>query len=149
MKVRLLKSISGKQRVGSIIEVAEAYARNYLLPQKIAVVATAQVLSEVAHDQQRSADQQKKQADNIIKLTAQLAATKLTISRPANSKGTLFAALKLDDIVTAIAKQLHITIEPIGMEPAHIKNVGRNAVVLEVNATTKIPLTVEVTGQPT
>lgn len=118
MKVVMLKT-------GDVKEVAEGYARNYLIPHKLAIPATTGAL--------RLAEEQKKsQAEQEVKLRAddeamhgKLKDLTINITAKANAEGGLFAALGAKDICAAILaeQQLNLKEEDIKL-PENIKKLG-------------------------
>ena len=74
MKILLLKDVKGLGRQGDIKDVALGYAQNFLLPQKLAVVASPKVIEE-------QKERQKKQATDLVKMQEMALATKKEIER--------------------------------------------------------------------
>ena len=94
MKVVILKTTDKIGQKGEIKNVASGYARNFLFPEKIAMLATEGIIAKIQADQKQSkakaeSDQQKK-----AKIGAQIAAKKIILSHKANKSGKLFAAIK-------------------------------------------------------
>ncbi|OQA44092.1 MAG: 50S ribosomal protein L9 [Parcubacteria group bacterium ADurb.Bin305] len=74
MKILLLKDVKGLGRQGDIKDVALGYAQNFLLPQKLAVVASPKVIQE-------QKERQKKQATDLVKMQEMALAAKKEIER--------------------------------------------------------------------
>ena len=73
MKVVLLQEVKKLGKKGEILEVAEGYARNFLLPKKLAAAATADTLNQLQQQKAAAADRQKRQLEEAKLLAAQLA----------------------------------------------------------------------------
>ncbi len=130
MKVKLLVTVPGIGSAGAIVDVSDPQARNYLLPKKLAVIATHEVL-KIHHDQEKSqAHQAAKEEASIKSLVANLENQTLHLSGKANAQGKLFAAIKTSDIQQAILQQFHCTLAHVTCKPDHLKNLGTHQVEL-------------------
>ncbi len=130
MRVLLVQRVAGLGRPGEFHEVSDAYARNFLLPRKLAQTATASVLA--AHDQaqKHQAAAAAQQVAQWRALREQLESTKLPLTGKANQQGRLFAALKATDVVTAIHALTGVRPTGLRMTPEHLKDQGESSVVL-------------------
>ena len=105
MKVILQKDVKGKGKKGQMIDVAEGYARNFLLPQKLAVIATADAMNTMNLQAKAKA-----KADAEAKAAAQAIAEKLKscqvkISAKGGNGGKLFGAVTGKEIAAALKAQ--------------------------------------------
>ena len=105
MKVLFLKGIQSVARPGEVKEVADGYARNFLLKNQLAVVATQQVV-----DQWRASAKTKELVNertirNAKKISRKLVGVTVTVSAKANDRGTLFASLPLEKVIAALDQQ--------------------------------------------
>ena len=105
MKVILQKDVKGKGKKGQMIDVAEGYARNFLLPQKLAIIATADAMNTMNLQAKAKA-----KADAEAKAAAQAIAEKLKscqvkISAKGGNGGKLFGAVTGKDIAAALKEQ--------------------------------------------
>ena len=121
MKVILQQDVRGQGKKGQLIEVAEGYARNFLLPRKLAVPATADAVNTM-----KLKDKAKKAEDARLKAEAEAAAEKLKsaqvkVSARAGANGKLFGAVTSKEVSDALlaqhgielAKQKIVMDEPI------------------------------------
>ncbi|MBR5342386.1 MAG: 50S ribosomal protein L9 [Oscillospiraceae bacterium] len=140
MKVILTQDVKGQGKRGQLIDVSDGYARNYLLPRKLATEATADNLNTMKMNDKAAAEKaarEKAQAEEIAKKLEDL--TVLVMARGGGS-GRLFGAVTSDEIASALKAQHGITIDRrkiVQEEP--IKNVG--------TYTLKCRLGYEVTGK--
>lgn len=131
MQVILLKDV---RRVGSahdIKDVADGFAYNFLIPQKLAEIATPEKLKEVeAQKAKREAERQEQEKQLDTKVAA-LRGKSVTIAAKATDKGGLFKGIVEKDIALAIRGQhsLEIAEDIIGLS-APIKTVGEHKVSL-------------------
>ena len=145
MKIVLRSDVSGIGRKGDVREVADGYARNYLLPRGLAFKATPGVEAQAESMRRaRSLKQASELAD--AKIVAELlSGSSLRIAVRSGKEGKLFGSVGSADIVTAIAKQLGVTIERRQVElPEPIKAVGTYQVPVELHSELTVPVTVEV-----
>lgn len=108
MKVILQQDVKGQGKKGQMIEVAEGYARNFLLPRKLAVLATADAMNTM-HLREKA----KRAEDQRLKAEAEAAAEKLKsaqvkIPARAGANGKLFGAVTSKEISDALSAQYGI-----------------------------------------
>lgn len=111
MKVILLQEVKGKGVEGDVVEVADGFANNYLLPQKFAVKATAGNMKQL---EQRRHNIAKREAGRIAtaeELKAKLGDVKLTIEARVGDEGQLFGSVTTQMIADALADQYGIQID--------------------------------------
>ena len=145
MKVVLRSDVSGIGRKGDVREVANGYARNFLLPRGLAFKATPGVEAQAEGMRRaRSLKQASELADAKV-LAEALGATPLRIAVRAGKEGKLFGSVGSSDIASAIEKQLGLTIERRQIDlPEPIKAVGTYQVPVELHAELTVPVTVEI-----
>ena len=145
MKVVLRSDVSGIGRKGDVREVANGYARNFLLPRGLAFKATPGVEAQAEGMRRaRSLKQASELADAKV-VAEQLTASPLRIVVRAGKEGKLFGSVGSADVVAAIAKQLGVTIERRQVElPEPIKAIGTYQVPVELHSELTVPVTVEV-----
>ncbi|MBN2467378.1 MAG: 50S ribosomal protein L9 [Deltaproteobacteria bacterium] len=105
MKVILLEDDPRLGKIGDVIQVKDGYARNHLIPRKVAVPASSQNLKSLTH--QKSLIQQKQ---NRVKKEAEVIAEKIeglscTIAKPAGEEDKLFGAVTSLDIVESLKEE--------------------------------------------
>ena len=125
MKVILLETIEKVGNVGEIVEVSEGYGRNYLLPKKLAMIATPQAEIEIQKKMaELKAQEEAKQAE-LSKFAASLAEITLTIPAKAGEEGKLFGSVTSADITELLTEKAKTEIEKSQLElPEPIKAVG-------------------------
>lgn len=105
MKVILLQDVKKIGQIGQIKEVADGYALNYLIPQKLAAQYGSQIASQALISKQTVALKQVKQGQEIDKLFNKLAGKSLEIKVKANQQGHLYKAIHLAEVIDLIAKK--------------------------------------------
>ena len=125
MKVLLRQDIDKVGKRGEIVEVADGYARNCLLPQQLAAKATAENIRRLEAEHREIERQAKAERDQLKELAARLETVSCTLTAAANETGTLYAAVSAEDIIKALQEGESIELKPeclVLEEP--IKEVG-------------------------
>ena len=145
MKVILVKDDKGSGKAGDTLNVAEGYARNFLLKNGLAVEASAKNLNELAG--KKASEQHKldvEKAENE-KIAAALEGKDVTITAKAGQGGKLFGAVKTSAVADAIAKQHSIKIDKkkIVMN-SEIKSFGDFEATIKMSQGVSCKLTIRV-----
>ena len=104
MKVLLLADVKGQGKKDQIVEVSDGYARNFLLPKKLAVPADAQILNDVRNKEaakQHKLDEEKKNAQEYA---AKLQSVVVKIVMPAGADNRLYGSVTTKDIADALER---------------------------------------------
>lgn len=145
MKVILVKDVKGSGKAGDTLNVAEGYARNFLLKNGLAVEASAKNLNVLAG--KKASEQHKldvEKAENE-KIAAALKGKDVTITAKAGQGGKLFGAVKTSAVAEAIAKQHSVKIDKkkIVMN-SEIKSFGDYEATIKMSQGVSCKLTVKV-----
>jgi large subunit ribosomal protein L9 len=105
MKLLLKESIKNVGRVGDVVEVSAGYARNYLIPQDLAVEPTPGNLKKVEARRQEIERQERERREQQAALIKQLTGVEVTLERKANEQGHLFGSVGATDIAKALQAQ--------------------------------------------
>lgn len=120
------------KKTGNIQDVSEGYARNYLLPKGLAVIATKEGVHAVEEQQQKLAYEQQQREAKWQKWASDLPAATVKLTAAANEDGTLFGALPESAILNGLNAQQHIALPPEWIRvPGPIKHVGQFTVDVE------------------
>jgi large subunit ribosomal protein L9 len=103
MKVLLRQDVPNVGIIGDVVEVGEGYARNYLLPQRVAVTPTAANLKRVEVEKVERELAAKQRLEVLKAVAAKLAGTSVTIKAKANEMGHLFGSVTEQHIADALA----------------------------------------------
>ncbi len=145
MKVVLRSDVSGIGRKGDVRDVANGYARNFLLPRGLAFKATPGVEAQAEGMRRARALKQAEELADAKVVAELLGGSPVRIAVRAGKEGKLFGSVGSGDIVSAIAQQLGVTIERRQVELAEpIKAVGTYQVPVELHADLTVPVTIEV-----
>jgi len=107
MKVILKETIDSLGIIGNEVTVADGYARNYLLPQNKAVLATPQNRKILEHDKKKFELQIAKEKEFAEKMAARLDGVSCKISAKVSEGDRLYGSVKIHDIIKALEKRRH------------------------------------------
>ena len=148
MKVVFLEEVEGSGHIGEVRNVANGYARNYLLPRKLAVAATdhniriAQARAEAEAKRQSGLD-----ADAAV-LAEKLAGVTITIEVKVGEQGRLYGSVTARDISEALEKPLGLLLEHRQVELEEpIRQVGLFEVPLRLSRNVRVSVQVAVLGE--
>jgi large subunit ribosomal protein L9 len=146
MELILRSDVSGLGQRGDIVEVADGYGRNYLMPKGLAIKVTAGAREQAVSMAKSRAVQDAAEREAAEGVATQLAGRTITIAMRAGDEGKLFGSVTPADVVDAVAAQASIEIDrhDLVLETA-IKEVGTHEVVVRPHPEVQIPLIVEVT----
>lgn len=139
MKVIFNVDVKGQGKKGEMKEVSDGYARNYLLPRKLATEATADNINAMKLKEKAKAAQMAKEKAQAEEYAKKLEAVQVTVKAKAGGAGKLFGAVTSQEISRALKEQFDMEIEKnkiVQAEP--IKTFGSFSV--------KVKLGYEVTG---
>ena len=147
MKVILLQEVKGLGKKGDIKEVAEGYARNFLLPKKLVIEATNANVSQAA--QKKASDERKKatEHDEAKVMASQLAKVTVNIAAKMGEGSRMFGSVTSKDIADALEKEHAVEIDKRKIELKEpIKAVGEYPVVIKLHPEVSAQILVKVTG---
>lgn len=111
MKVILLQDIRGKGKKGQMIEASDGYARNYLLPRKMAIEATADNINTMKMNDKAKAEQQARDKAQAQEFAEKLKNVVVEIKSKAGSGGRLFGSITSQEVSDALKQQHHIIVD--------------------------------------
>jgi large subunit ribosomal protein L9 len=106
VKVLLLENVKGLGKAGEVKEVADGYARNYLIPRGMAVPATPENLSQAEYKKRIQEAKMKRLAEDMQALAEALSEITLTFKVKAGEKDKLFGSITNAEIALALERQL-------------------------------------------
>ena len=147
MKVILLSDLRHRGRRGSIIEVKTGYARNFLLPQGIALPATQGNIKYFEQQKKKIDARHDEARDAASAIAAKLAGLKLTIAKRVADATTLYGSVTASEIAHALeAKGFEIDRRRIDLEGG-IKTIGEHPVRVELHSDVVAEVIVDVVAE--
>lgn len=102
MKVILKENIESLGKIGDLIKVADGYARNYLIPQGMAVEASGKNVRMLEHEKMVVSRQAEKERKNAEAMVQRVAAVNCTIARKLGAQEKMFGSITAKDIAAAL-----------------------------------------------
>ena len=145
MKVILLQDVKGQGKKGQLIDVSDGYARNFLLPRKLAQEATADNINTMKMNDKAAQEKRQKEREAALALSKVLKEMTLVVTAKGGGAGRLFGSVTNAEISDALAKQHNIQLDKrkIVVKDA-IKNVGTYTVTCKLGYEVNADLTVEI-----
>ena len=145
MKVILLQDVKGKGKKGQLLEVSDGYARNFMLPKKLAMEATPDAINTMRMNDKAAAEKAAKERAEALEISKKLREMTLTVMAKGGGNGRLFGSVTNQEIADALAKTSGIKLDKRKIVIADtIKNVGTYAVTCKLGYEITAPLTVKI-----
>ena len=145
MKVILLQDVRGKGKKGQMVEVADGYARNYMLPKKLAIEATADAVNTMRMNDKATQERIAREKAEAMELSKKLRGMTLVVTVKGGGAGRLFGSVTNQEIADALSAQEGITLDKrkiVISDP--IKTVGIVTVQCKLGYEISAPLTVKI-----
>ena len=145
MKVILMQDVKGKGKKGQMIEVSDGYARNFMLPRKLAVEATADAVNTMRMNDKAAAEKAARERAAAMEVSKQLRDMILVVNAKGGGNGRLFGSVTNQEIADALKAKTGITLDKrkiVISDP--IKNVGTYTVQCKLGYEISAPLTVKI-----
>ena len=124
MKVLLIKDVYKLGRAGEVKKVADGYGRNFLLPQKLAVLATPGALNQVGRIKSQAEVRRTEQNSELKGLADQIAGVVLTFSAKAGDTGKLYGSITTMDVATALQEKVRFEVKRQQVDMQPIRELG-------------------------
>ena len=145
MKVILLQDVKGKGKKGQMIEVSDGYARNFMLPKKLAIEATPDAINTMRMNDKATQERIAREKAEALAISKQLREMTLTVTCRGGGNGRLFGSVTNQEIADALEKNAGIKLDKrkiVISDP--IKNVGTYTVNCKLGYEISAPLTVKI-----
>jgi len=147
MKVLLCEDIRELGWLGDVVEVNEGYARNYLLPQRLAKVASAGNIKAIAKEKGKRAEQRLAERKRMETAAAAVEGAEAVLAAKANEQGVLFGSIGEKDIAANLRDQGFEVANEVVKLSEHLKHVGSHEVVLKFAKDLKATVSVVVVAE--
>jgi large subunit ribosomal protein L9 len=124
MKVLLIKDVYKLGRAGDLKKVADGYGRNFLLPQRLAVLATPGAMKTAEKIRGQAEIQRAKLNSELAELAAQIGGVTLTFSAKAGDTGKLYGSITTQDVATALQEQTRFEVKRQQIDLQPIRELG-------------------------
>lgn len=145
MKVILLQDVKGKGKKGQMLEVSDGYARNFMLPRKMAIEATPDAINTMRMNDKATQERIAREKAEALAVSKQLREMTVVVTAKGGGNGRLFGSITNAEIAEALEKKTGIKLDKrkIVISDA-IKNVGTYTVTCKLGYEITAPLTVKI-----
>ena len=147
MKLILREDVYNLGKSGELVTVKEGYARNYLLPRNLAMLASSANVRQLDHEKKVIELRQQKLKGGALEQAKKLEGVKLTIKRKTGEQEKLFGSVTALDLAEALAAAGHKLDRRLIHLPEPIRAVGEFAVEIRLHREVTAKLTVTVVGE--
>jgi large subunit ribosomal protein L9 len=145
MKVLFQQDVADVAKAGQVKEVADGYARNFLIPRGLAVAATTAALKQVAQVRAVAARQASEEEKAAQALKDKLEAQPIVVEAKAGQQGRLYGSVTTADVAGAIQRQLGVSLERRDLEIGdHVRQIGSYQATARLHRAVTATVTVEV-----
>ena len=144
MKVILLQDVKGKGKKGQMLEVSDGYARNFMLPKKLAIEATPDAINTMRMNDKATQERIAREKAEALATANKLREMTVVVTAKGGGNGRLFGSVTNAEIADALAKQgIKLDKRKIVLNET-IKNVGTYTVTCKLGYEITAPLTVKI-----
>ena len=145
MKVILLQDVKGKGKKGQLLEVSDGYARNFMLPRKIAIEATADAVNTMRMNDKATQERIAREKAEAMETAKKLRELTVTVTAKGGGNRRLFGSVTNQEIADALKAKAGIVLDKRKIVIADaIKNVGTYTVTCKLGYEISAPLTVRI-----
>ena len=128
MKVILLKDVPGTGKKEQILEVSDGFARNYLLPRKLGMEATASALNSISHAKAAEEHRESLRKQEAMATADKLRKKEIRLVARAGETGRLYGSITGQEVADALLKQHGVKVEKRRVDVKNIRNAGEYTV---------------------
>ena len=144
MKVILLQDVKGKGKKGQMLEVSDGYARNFMLPKKLAIEATPDAINTMKMNDKATQERIAREKAEALATSKKLREMTVVVKAKGGGAGRLFGSVTNAEIADALAKQgIKLDKRKIVLNET-IKNVGTYTATCKLGYEINAPLTVKI-----
>ena len=147
MKVVLRADVDNLGNKGDLVEVAPGYARNFLVPKGLAMVASPGIERQAESMRRSRQVRDKREKEGAEGTARQLAAKRIEIKARSGEGGRLFGSVTSTDIAEAVEAQTGVKLDRRKLSVEPIKTLGTHEVPVRLHTDVEVPITIEVVPQ--
>ncbi len=147
MKVLLRTDVEGLGQSGDLVEVARGYARNYLVPQGLAVKAGSGMAAQVGAMQRKRALQTAADKSDAEESAARLEGLVLQVTAKASEEGRLFGSVGVVEVVSALVDQFGLEVDRRQVSGDPVKDLGTHGFTVRLHPEVDLQVSVEVQAE--
>jgi large subunit ribosomal protein L9 len=145
MKLILTADVNHLGKRGDVVDVADGYARNFLLPRSYAVKATSGALEQAEAVREARIEAERKAKEEAETIATQLVGSRVVIAAQAGDEGQLYGSVGVGDVVEGIKRftGIELTRSQVELEEP-IKAIGLHEIQIKAHPEVEFPLTLDV-----
>ena len=133
MKVILTADVKGHGKKGDMVNASDGYARNYLLPKGLAVVADKSAVNEMESKKSATAYHKEQERKQAMELADQLKEAVVVFTAKAGENGKLFGSITAKDVAEELKMQCHLVVDKKKIQlPDGIKTLGTTDAIVKI-----------------
>ena len=145
MKLILTADVAGLGKKGDIVEVANGYGRNYLLPKRLAVGATQGAINQIREARRVKEAARRRELEAAERIRDQLTATRIVIAAQVTDEGRLFGSIGRSEVIDAVRSLSQVTLHRKMITlPEPIKMIGFHEVKITLDREVELLLKLDV-----
>lgn len=144
MRIVLLDEVGGVGKRGDILEVADGYARNFLIPAGKATMASSGVEAQAEAMRKAWSNKNAQEREAAEEIATTVVSTPITVAARASADGKLFGSVTASEIVAALKEQVGVELDRKMVADDHLKTVGTHTVLASPHPEVHFPITIEV-----
>lgn len=145
MRLILTADVADLGNRGDVVDVADGYARNYLLPRKKAMKASESALQRAEAVRETRIAEEKRAKEEAEAIASQLVGSRVVIAAPAGDEGQLYGSVTVADVAEGIKRFTGIELDKGSIELAEpVKAIGLHEINVKLHADVQFPLTLDV-----
>ena len=145
MKIILTKDVEDLGKAGDVLDVADGYARNYLVPRNLAMKASRGALQQAEAQIAARAEREKRAREEADRMRSSLEGTKVVVAARAGDEGKLYGSITPSDIAEAIAKFSGHAIEARTIRTeGPIRSIGLHEVTVDLHPEVEFKVSLDV-----
>ena len=145
MKVILLQDVKAQGKKGQMIEVSDGYARNFMLPKKLAIEATPDAVNTMRMNDKATQERIAREKAEALATSKKLRELTIVVTAKGGGNGRLFGAVTTQEIAAALEKQAGIKLDKRKIVLGEtIKNVGTYTATCKLGYEITAPLSVKI-----
>ena len=145
MKLILKEDVDHLGKRGDVVDVADGYARNYLLPRSLASKATEGALEQAEAVREARIEAERRAKEEAETIATQLVGSRVVIAAQAGDEGQLYGSVGVGDVVEGIKRftGIELTRDQVELDEP-IKAIGLHEIQIKAHSEVEFPLTLDV-----
>jgi large subunit ribosomal protein L9 len=144
VKVILKEDVPALGEVGDIVDVADGYARNYLVPRRLAVKVTKGAIAEAERVRTVREEAARRERESADAIADALSGTRVVVAANASDEGRLFGSIGASDVAAAVHKVTGLEVDPHIFRMSAIKEIGLHTIDASPHPDVEFQLTLDV-----